>query len=80
MNINYDIIEEKYYDKSNTRISYGIVAYANEIGNELNGVIIASIHDISSNRSMIVNLITKCNNLSLSLEHLEEVIEDNIFS
>ena len=75
LNVTYGIVEEKYTTENDSRISYGISAYsdANETGT---ATIIASVHDITSNRERLARLVDDCNRLKLSTEHLLDVVED----
>ena len=75
LNVTYSIIEEKYTFGNESRISYGISACA--IGSEDNTfTVVASVHDITSNKEKIINFIDDCNRLKLSTFHLAEVVED----
>ena len=75
LNVTYVIIEEKYTFGNESRISYGISACANE--NEANtATVVASIHDITSNKEKLINLIDDCNRLKLSTVHLRDVVDD----
>ena len=78
MTITYGLAEEKYSIGNKTRTSYGIVAYADADNNDT-VTIIASIHDITSDKSKLIKLIELCNSENLSLIHLEDIIEDYIF-
>lgn len=69
----YDIVEETYRCNKEVRTSYGIVAY-----DARNGVcdVVASLYDISDDKQRVYELATKCNELELSLDHLEDVVVD----
>lgn len=71
--VKYDIVEETYRCDGTVRTSYGIAAYDAQ-----NGVteVLAALHDISVNEQEICTLVDKCNELSLSLEHFEDVVVD----
>jgi len=73
--VTYAVTEEKYSFGDKCRISYGIAAYS---GAEEDGsaTIIASIHDITTDKSGLVKLINDCNRLELSILHLRDVVED----
>ncbi len=71
MTVTYEMIEEINGLGDSRRISYGIAAYA---GTET--VMVSSIHDITSDKQKLADLIGKCNRLELSLIHLADVIED----
>lgn len=75
MNITYEITEETYSLDTSTRTSYGITAYAD--GNE-NGTaaIIDTVHDITSDKQALTELVALCNRLKLSTIHLRDVIDD----
>ena len=73
-NIKYALVEEKYIYEDTARVSYGIAAYANtEHGC---GDIVLSVHDITSDRTRLSELVESCNRLKLSTLHLNDVIED----
>ena len=75
MNVIYGITKEVYSLGADSRTSYGIVAYADA---EENGTstIVASVHDITSDKQALSDLIFLCNLLELSAIHLNDVIED----
>ena len=58
-----------------TRISYGIVAYADSTTDGL-ATIVASIRDISNNKTIIEQLADLFNRMELSPIHLNDVIAD----
>ena len=73
--ITYGIVEAQYCLNKTKRIKYGVVAYCD--GDAENDVIvIASIHDVTSEKNKLLELINKCNNCKLSLIHLDDVIQD----
>ena len=74
-NITYGILEERYSSCDKTRIAYGIAAYCNS---DRNGgkTIVASVHDITSDKVALTKLINDCNRLKLSTVHLNDVVED----
>lgn len=71
----YGVSEEIYSLNNTTRISYGIVTYADS---EPDGIytIIASVRDVSPDRHKIEQLVDLCNRLELLPIHLNDVIED----
>ena len=73
--VTYGLVEEHYCLNGGKRTSYGIAAYSNA---EEDGTltVVASVHDVTSVRSDLVELIEKCNDLELSLVHLEDAIDD----
>jgi len=75
MNITYGLVEEHYAWNGHLRISYGIAIFADA---DADGTVtvISAVHDITSDRSRLENLIQRCNDLDLSPIHLEDVIED----
>lgn len=74
-NVIYGLLEEKYTQGNECRISYGIAAYscAEEDGT---ATIVASAHDITPNKENITKLVDDCNRLKLSVVHLPDVVED----
>lgn len=72
--ISYALIEEKYIFGDSSRISYGIAAYS-AADMDCSSVIL-SIHDITSDREKLAELVKKCNELQLSTVHLYDVVED----
>lgn len=78
--ITYALVEEKYESENmDVRISYGIVACSNM---EVDGtsIIVASIRDITNDKMSICELIKHCNDLNLSVIHLDDVVEDFLAS
>ena len=74
-NVTYSLIEEKYNFDGDSRISYGIAAYSNaEI--DSSATIVASVHDITSDKERLSKFIKDCNDLHLSIVHLYDVVED----
>ncbi len=73
--ITYGLVEERYALNGQERTSYGIAIYADA---ELDGTatVIASIHDITSDKPKLAALVQQCNLLELSPIHLEDVVED----
>ena len=74
-NITYAVSEERYTFGNKTRTSYGIVAYsnANQDGSK---TIVASVHDVTSDKAGLTKLVNDCNRLELSTIHLNDVVED----
>lgn len=74
-NVTYAITEEKYILDNENRIAYGIAAYAdaNETGT---ATIVACIHDITTNKERLSQLVNDCNRLQLCVTHLPDVVED----
>ena len=74
-NVTYGVSEEHYSLDNRTRISYGIVAYADA---DADGIvaIIASVRDISPDKQRIERLAEQLNRLELSPAHLYDVIAD----
>ena len=75
MNVSYGVIEEKYTADGQARTWYGIAAYS-DLKQCGTGAIIASVHEITGDLEQITELVKKCNDCHLSVEHLVEVIED----
>jgi len=74
-NIKYCLIEDELVCGDDTRISYGISAYSGT-ESEYTPDIRISVHDITSDKNRIINLINLCNQLELSSIHLHDVIDD----
>ena len=75
MNVTYAVTEEKYTFGNKSRISYGIVAYTNS-EQDCTATIIASVHDVTSDKQRLISLVDDCNRLELSPMHLHDVVED----
>lgn len=75
--IKYGITEETYFLDTSKRISYGIAVYSNY---EIDGTscIIASVRDISTEKSQVMELVDLCNKCSLSISQLPDFVEDFI--
>ena len=76
-NIKYGIIEECYFLGDICRKAYGIAAYANS---DTDGVstVVASVGEITDDKSKIADFVENCNSLQLSLIHFFDVVEDFI--
>ena len=74
-NITYAVSEERYFFGDEARTSYGIVAYSNA---EQDGskIIVASVRDVTSDKTGLTGLVDDCNRLELSTVHLNDVVED----
>ena len=73
--ITYGVSEEKYLLGDTTRISYGIVAYEDSTTDGI-ASIVASVRDISNNKTRIEQLADLFNRMGLSPIHLNDVISD----
>lgn len=73
--ITYGVSEEKYLLGDTARISYGIVAYADSTRDGI-ASIVASVRDISNNKTRIEQLADLFNRMELSPIHLDDVIAD----
>lgn len=71
----YGIVEERYPLGSRERRSYGIVAYANAEQEE-SACVVASVRDLSHDRSRVEQAVTLCNQLGLDPIHLQDIAED----
>lgn len=74
-NITYAVSEERYTFGNETRISYGIVAYSNA-DQDGSITIVASVRDVTSDKTSLTELVNDCNRLELSTVHLNDVVED----
>ena len=73
--ITYGLIKETYMIEDNEMKSYGIAVFEN-IKAENVVLILDSVRNISTDRAKVENLIKKCNELNLSVIHLQDVIDD----
>lgn len=75
MNVTYGITEEIYSLGADSRVSYGIVAYADtkESGT---ASVVAAVHDVTTDKQALSDLASLCNLLELSIDHLDDVVED----
>ncbi|MCQ2552900.1 MAG: DUF6514 family protein [Clostridia bacterium] len=69
--ISYELISETAEVEEEQVNSYGIIC-------KKAGKVLLEIHDISENKALIEGLIKDCNELDLSPEHLQDVVEDII--
>ena len=71
----YGIIRETYSLGTETRVSYGIAAYADS---DTTGTasVIAAVRDISGSKEKIDALVLLCNRCHLEPIHLQNIIED----
>ena len=74
-NITYAVSEERYTFGNETRTSYGIVAYSNA-DQDGSKTIVASVRDVTSDKTSLTKLVNDCNRLELSTVHLSDVVED----
>ena len=73
--VTYAITEEKYTLGRESRVSYGIAAFT-DANTDGTATIIYSIHDITSNKKRLSQLVDDCNRLKLSIVHLSDVVKD----
>ena len=77
MSVTYGVTEEKYSLGTSFRTSYGIAAYADSADGGT-ATIVTSIHDVTSDKQAIDELVSLCNQLELPAVHLMDVVEDFI--
>lgn len=75
MNAVFGLVKETYILGDISRVSYGIVAFA-DIKNNGTAIIIDAARDISTDRKRIEALVRKCNALHLSTVHFHDIVED----
>lgn len=75
MNVTYGVTEEIYSLGAASRVSYGIAAYA-DVVEDGTATIVASVHDVTSDKQALCELVSICNRLELSSVHLMDVVED----
>ncbi len=73
--VTYGITEEYYSLGTDSRISYGIAAYA-DAEEDGTATVLQSVHDITADREKLQALVDICNRFKLSTIHLQDVIED----
>ena len=73
--ITYGLVEESYRLKGETRVAYGVCAYADaeEVGT---ATIVASAHDVTPRRAEMEDFVAGINRGHLSLRHFEDAVED----
>ncbi len=79
MNVTYGVTEEIYSLENSSHISYGISAYADS-EEDGTATIAASVHDVTSDKQALCELVSLCNRLELSTVHLVDVVEDFLAS
>lgn len=77
MTVTYAVTSEVCSFCGIKRISYGIDAHI-KTGQNISSTVIASVKDITFDKSKLDILVQQCNNLQLSPIHLYDVIEDFI--
>ena len=75
MSITYGITEEIYSLGTESRRAYGIAAYADS-EEDGTATIVSSVRDITDDKQALMNLVSLCNRLELSIIHLNDVVED----
>lgn len=71
----FGLVKETYILDDISRVSYGIVAFA-DIRNNGTAIIIDAVRDLGTDRERIEALVRRCNALHLSTVHLRDVVED----
>ena len=77
--VTYGVTEEIYSLGRSSRTSYGIAAYADST-EEGTTTVVASIHDITTDKQALAGFVALCNRLELSTVHLLDVVEDFLAS
>ena len=72
MNYKYVLTKTTYYHGTHTRTSYGIDA----ISTEDNITVLCSVEDITDEQDALAKLVELCNTEQLSIEHLQNVVDD----
>ena len=75
IDVTYGIVEERYTLGGASRTSYGIVGYTNVSDSEIADKVVC-VHDITSDKERLSELVLRCNELGLSQLHLLDVVED----
>ena len=73
--LHYGIVEEKYSLNGNTRVAYGVAVYAGKESDDI-ATVIAAVNDVSCDREKLIGFIKNCNEMKLSLIHLNDAVED----
>lgn len=75
INAAYSVTKEKCTLGNRSKASYGRVAYA-ITDKDGTATIVASVHDITSDKFRLKKLVDDCNQLELSTVHLHDIVED----
>ncbi len=75
MAITYGIVEEIHRVGDACRVSYELAAYADTETDGASAVVL-SVHDVTSDKERLCDLIDKCNEEKLSLIHMKDVVMD----
>ncbi len=78
MNNKYGVVKQEYELGEERRVSYGIAAY--EESEEGNKKIVCTVSDVCEDYDKISAFINLCNEQELSVIHIEDVINDFLFS
>lgn len=70
MDCKYVLIRDTYSDDAGIHVGYGIAAVDHKL------VRCSAATDLSTDESKVAELVRKCNELELSLEHFKDVVED----
>ena len=76
MSVTYELVKEIYEFENNQRISYGIVAYTPPSRENSSSTIVVSLHDVTSDKEKLSELVLLCNRLNLSTIHFKDIVED----
>ena len=75
INVTYGVTKEIYSLGASSRVSYGIAAYA-DAEEEGTATIVVSVHDVTTDKQALYELVSLCNRSELSTVHLMDVVED----
>ncbi len=71
----YGVREEIYNINGRARRGYGIVAYL-PVDDDVGATVIASVSDVTSDRTALEDLARLCNKLGLDPCHIYDVVDD----
>ena len=74
-NFTYGMVTESYSLGNTSRVSYGIAVYAHA-DRDGTATVIVSVHDVSSEKEKVDDLVSLCNLHRLDPEQLCDVIDD----
>ena len=73
--VTYGVIEERYLLGHQSRLSYGIAAYA-DAETDATATVVASVHDVTSAPGAIAEIVAVCNRQALPPALLWDAVED----
>ena len=73
--VRYAVIEKRYFQNGEYRVSYGIAAFATDAPN-VAPTVVDAVYDITADKEKINAFVGLCNHGALSIVHFRDAVDD----